>query len=191
MNVDDAPFYLTCVLPNRLRDGAPWYYNTPMGANSLGQLLKRACQEAGVSGKKTNHSLRKTCVKELSKAGIQDHQIVKITGHKNVSSLVHYDQELDLEDHENISAILCRRNKSSTATLTSMNASVKSTRPMSLPLDTTMNRNVCELSQQNITQTVTENQSFETVNNPFPGIFHIHGVTTFNNCTFNLSSSKE
>ena len=78
-----------------------------MGQCTLGKLLAKACQTAGIKGKKTNHSLRKTCVKELSKAGVQDTAIMKITGHKSMSSLMHYNEDMEIEDHRQLSNILC------------------------------------------------------------------------------------
>ena len=78
-----------------------------MGHTQLGKLLLKACSDAGIKGKKTNHSLRKSAVKDLARAGIQDTNIMKITGHRSLSSLTHYNKDIDLEDHQNISKILC------------------------------------------------------------------------------------
>ena len=209
MNVPDAPFYLTCVPQNRLHDGSAWYYCSPMGANSLGKLLKNACAEAGVVGKKTNHSLRKTCVKELTKAGIQDHEIIKITGHKNVSSLMHYDQELDLEEHEHISKILCRRNViTATSTFTNPTVSIPSLNPVTVaqqsnnsPMNQLQNQNfdpvVLSEAQQHINNkndnesliNQVQNPNFGSVNKPLSGTFNFQG--TFNNCTFYLSKQND
>lgn len=126
---DESPMYLTPIPEKRLTfPDSVWYYKTPMGVNTLGNLLKKACQNAGVQGKKTNHSLRKSTVAELSSAGIPPHKIIKITGHRNVQSLQHYDKDLNLKEHQNISEILCEPpkkifRKSTSGTVTDENAS--------------------------------------------------------------------
>ena len=112
MKNDDSPFYLTPIPQARLADGQTvWYYAVPMGANTLGSLLKKTCDSAGISGKKTNHSLRKSTVRELISAGVPAHKVIKITGHKQASSLQHYDKGMSIVEHQKISSILCDKNK--------------------------------------------------------------------------------
>ena len=53
----------------------------------------------------TNHSIRKTTVKKLKKAGVSATEIMAITGHKNQQSLADYDK-LNDEDHMRLSRIL-------------------------------------------------------------------------------------
>ena len=86
-----------------------------MGVNTLGMLMKSACQRAGISGKKTNHSLRKSAVTELSAAGVPPHKIIKITGHRQSSSIQHYDNSMSIEEHRHISSILCGNDNSNKA----------------------------------------------------------------------------
>ena len=59
---------------------------------------------ANLEGSKciTNHSVQKTLVKKLKKAGISNTEIIAITGHKSEDSLEHYD-EVDIDDHRRIS----------------------------------------------------------------------------------------
>ena len=102
----DSPFFLTPIKKYTQEDPT-WYFNTPLGKNSLGQLMKKACVNAGIPGKKTNHSLRKSTVAELTEAGVPATKIIKITGHKNVSSLQHYDGPLKDNEHQKISKIIC------------------------------------------------------------------------------------
>ena len=117
----ESPMYLTPIPDQRLRkDQADqvWYYRSPMGVNSLGKLVKRMCSLKGITGQKTNHSIRKTCVRSLADAGIPAHKIIKITGHKNVQSLQHYDRELSNDEHLKLSHILTSSTKR-TSTITS------------------------------------------------------------------------
>lgn len=53
----------------------------------------------------TNHSIQKTIVKKLKKAGMSATEIMAIAGHKNQHSLADYN-ELDDEDHMHLSKIL-------------------------------------------------------------------------------------
>ena len=53
----------------------------------------------------TNHSIQKTTVKKLKKAGVSATEIMAITGHKIQQSLTDYD-ELDDDDHLRLSRIL-------------------------------------------------------------------------------------
>ena len=46
----------------------------------------------------TNHSVCKTTVMKLQKAGVSNDKIVSITGHKNEQSLRDY-TDVDMEDH--------------------------------------------------------------------------------------------
>ena len=43
------------VAPND--ENSPWYYAVPIGKNLLANMVKDMCSEAGLEGKKTNHSL--------------------------------------------------------------------------------------------------------------------------------------
>ena len=104
---DDSPFYIQAIPINRIKTGETViYYATPMGKNTLGKLLKNACEKANIPGRKTNHGARKTCVKMLKNAGIDDRKIIKITRHKDPNSLRPYDDELSSEDHKKMSQIL-------------------------------------------------------------------------------------
>ena len=57
----------------------------------------------------TNHSVRKTTVQKLKKAGASATDIMAITGHKNHQSLADY-SELDYSDHQKLGAILSSSN---------------------------------------------------------------------------------
>ena len=81
-----------------------------MGINKLGSLLKCSCARANISGKITYHSIRKSTVSTLSEngvVGLPPHKIIKVTGHKIVASVAHYDKEISLNEHKKISDILC------------------------------------------------------------------------------------
>ena len=82
-----------------------------MGLNTLGNLIKEAALKTGLGKRVTNHSMRKTTVTTLSRAGVPPQKIMKITGHKNIQSITHYDAELSSNEHKNMSLILQHANR--------------------------------------------------------------------------------
>ena len=104
-----GPLYLTPLRKNRLWDKADvWFTAVPIGVNSIDTFLQKIVAAAGLDSTKkhfTNHSIRKTTVKKLKKAGVSPSEIMAITGHKNQQSLTDYD-ELDNDDHIRLGKIL-------------------------------------------------------------------------------------
>jgi len=58
--------------------GEPWYSATPIGKNTLQNMVKRMCNSAGIPGNKTNNSLGATGATALFKNG-EDR-----TGHRSL-----------------------------------------------------------------------------------------------------------
>ena len=63
-----------------------------MGRNNLNSLLSQLCQEAGIAGKKTNHSLRATGATTLFNAQVPEKMIKEITGHHSSKALSLYER---------------------------------------------------------------------------------------------------
>ena len=82
-------FYLQ---PRAADPKAPWYHPNPMGRNNLNSLLSQLCQEAGIAGKKTNHSLRATGATTLFNAQVPEKMIKEITGHHSSKALSLYER---------------------------------------------------------------------------------------------------
>ncbi len=81
-----------------------WNKNTPIGANEFAKWTTHSAQKIGLDTKNrkiTNHSHRATAVSHLSKAGVPEQQLIKITGHGSVSSIKPY-LHIDTQHHENI-----------------------------------------------------------------------------------------
>ena len=52
-------------------DGSsPWYLSVAVGKNPLSKMMKTMCEEPGISGNKTNRSLRAYAASELFNTGI-------------------------------------------------------------------------------------------------------------------------
>ena len=67
MLADESPFYVGI---NKKSNGNAWYVSQPMGKNTLRNIVKSMCEEAGIQGRKVNQSARKTDTKTLVHAWI-------------------------------------------------------------------------------------------------------------------------
>ena len=73
--------------PNKDRKG---YKNSPVGKNSLANMMKQISKDAKLSKKYTNHCIRKTTVTAMKRQGFDLNKISHVTKHKNLDSLKHY-----------------------------------------------------------------------------------------------------
>ena len=71
-------FYLRPVYYQILE--GPWYECSPVGKEKLRKYLATMCEDAGITERKTNHSLRKTGATALFSAGVPEKIIRDITG---------------------------------------------------------------------------------------------------------------
>lgn len=101
----DSPFYLA-INHKRRPDDPIWYSRAPLGKNTLGSMVKTACEEAGITGRKTNHSTRKTCVKRALSAGCPREYVKQLTGHKSVQSLENYAEADEDEQRAMFTSVL-------------------------------------------------------------------------------------
>lgn len=67
-----------------------WYDNSPLGKNTLGNMLKSMSTMYNLSTVYTNHCLRATCITTLDLNGFEARQIMNISGHKSETSLKNY-----------------------------------------------------------------------------------------------------
>ena len=107
-----APFYLA-INHTRREDAKVWYKNSPMGEKLLGAIVKTMCVAAGIPGKKTNHSIRKTMCTNLFQAGVNPILIAQLAGHKNVASVNNY-AVASLPQQKQMCRILSNSNQSVT-----------------------------------------------------------------------------
>ena len=64
-----------------------WFSRSPLGHNSLKNLLGNICKEAGIAGFKTNHLLRATAATRLYASGIDKQLVMERTGHRSVQGM--------------------------------------------------------------------------------------------------------
>jgi len=103
--VKDDAFYLAPI-PNA--KGPVWYKNQAMGVNTLANTVKRLCQKAGITGHKTNHSLRVTAATRLFHEGLDEQLIMERTGHRSMDGVRAYERSC-IQQQEEISCILNRK----------------------------------------------------------------------------------
>ena len=65
-------------------EGLIWFSHVPVGRNQLSIITQNMCIEAGITGRKTNHSLRATGATELYLAGVPEQVIKERTGHRSI-----------------------------------------------------------------------------------------------------------
>ena len=93
MNTDDSPFYIA---PNNTRSKSKgslekkWFKNQVVGEKKLNGMMKSMAEKAGLNGRFTNHSVRKSMVTQLLHHGVPPTIIMQLSGHKNVGSINNY-----------------------------------------------------------------------------------------------------
>ena len=82
----------------------PWYENSPVGKNTLRNMVKNMCADIGISGK-TNHSLRATGETALFQNNVPEGTIQKVIGHRSLEALRNY-ETISIDQHKEVSRIL-------------------------------------------------------------------------------------
>ena len=83
----DGAFYLKPLVNPKT---PVWYSKQPVGHNTLMNTVHRLCQEAGIEGFFTNHSLRTTAATRLFEAGVDEQLIMLRTGHRSATGVRSY-----------------------------------------------------------------------------------------------------
>ena len=105
-------FYLRPVAKCPSDPNARWYECAPVGRDKLSKFLETMCKEAGITEKKTNHSLRATGASALFHANVPDKLIREVTGHKS-NSLELYERPTE-DQRKAVSKVLVQGAKSFT-----------------------------------------------------------------------------
>ncbi|KAK3703040.1 hypothetical protein QZH41_018855 [Actinostola sp. cb2023] len=82
-----GPFYLSCMQNPSYH---VWFKRQPMGIHKFNDMMKSIIAGTSLESSTknlTNHSARKTVVKKMKTAGLERSSIMKVTGHRNISSL--------------------------------------------------------------------------------------------------------
>lgn len=95
-NCPTNAFYLT---PIKSRTSGNWYKSTPIGHNTLASVVKKMCSACGITGNKTNHSLRATCATRLYENGVDEQIIMERTGHRSTKGVRSYKRTSGIHHH--------------------------------------------------------------------------------------------
>lgn len=60
-----------------------WYSKQVVGQHLLQTMVSKMCVEAGITGYRTNHSLRATAASRLYQRGVDEQLIQEVTGHRS------------------------------------------------------------------------------------------------------------
>ncbi|XP_053393690.1 uncharacterized protein LOC128555440 [Mercenaria mercenaria] len=103
----DHPFYIAPRTSSQTIDNNTWFMKIKLGEKKLGSLLKIMAADGGLDESKrlTNHSTRKHLVQKLRDSGIAPTDIMQISGHKNIQSVMNY-SAMSEEKHKQCSRIL-------------------------------------------------------------------------------------
>ena len=97
-----------------------WYEKNKLGINEVSKATPLLCEVLGIEDYK-NNQLRPLSVTKMKKSGAEDRELMKMTGHKSLKSVDHYDSKLLKERQLDLSRsimdipIPSRKRKSSTS----------------------------------------------------------------------------
>ena len=94
---------------NVSENDSTWYCNVPHGEKHLGSMLSHMSLKYNLSQRYTNHSLRVTSLKTLDDAKMEGRHIIRVSGHKSVSSVENYARKLSTSRKRSISSVLSER----------------------------------------------------------------------------------
>ena len=126
-----GPLYLTPLQNIKGKD--TWFSKQRVGVNKINGYIKEMTCLAGLqkSNKRyTNHSVRKTTVCKLQKAGFSNDKIASLTGHKSEQTLREY-SETDMDDHRQISHTLAQGKPTALRNITNNPSALSSYTPES------------------------------------------------------------
>ena len=80
----DSPFYLASIVKLLSKIS---FKKQPLGKDSLGSFLKSMSDAARLTGRHTNHSIRRTMISTLRKENVEPINIIGLAGQRNINSL--------------------------------------------------------------------------------------------------------
>lgn len=102
MNQPDAPFYLTAI-PKPSTE--IWFKRQPLGKHPLSKFMKEMSKAAGLDGRFTNHSVRRTMISVLRKENVEPLNIIALAGQRNLKYLDSYSEASTNQQQEMSSKI--------------------------------------------------------------------------------------
>ena len=103
----EDPFYVATSTRFTGTVNEKWFLRLPIGVNKLNTIMKRMAVtlETGENRKLTNHSARKTLLQNLADKNVHPTDIIQISGHKNIQSVLNY-SNLNKNKHKRVSSLI-------------------------------------------------------------------------------------
>ena len=131
-----------------------WYTNKVHGVGAIGDFMKDISKLLNLSQTYTNHSIRTTSINTMSANGLEARQIVRVSGHKNESSISNYVHDNTVAQKRKISEILAGNPKvARSETAASSTITATSAIPLAVPLEPS------SLTQQHSPSSLTQQHS--------------------------------
>ncbi|XP_067654082.1 uncharacterized protein KIAA1958-like [Haliotis asinina] len=143
-------FYFT---PRKVPKGDDWFMETPVGHNKLQNTVGRICGQAGILGRKTNHSLRATAATRLYEANVDEQIICEQTGHRSDVVRV-YKRTADAQKAAASDIVRAKKVKKDIKQTATGNKSPEHTGPTAKHLETSVN---AEENRRNISLAINFN----------------------------------
>lgn len=163
----------------------PWYLPVPVGRNLLGKMVQDMCYDAGIEGKKTNHSLRVSGASTLFEAGVPERVIQQRTGHRSLLSLRMYEQVSEGQEKA-VSRILTGENNNYNESLMQSITS-SSTLPSNVSCNESLIQSIA--SSSSLPSKVSCNESSSMLQSSIPSS-KSSGIHC-NKCTVNVYASPQ
>ena len=90
LNEDCQSFYQRPNPKYSESEGGCWYLPAPLGIRKLQNMMSRLSQNAELSSVYTNHCVRAACVTTLMNSGYDPITVTRLSGHRNVASVMSY-----------------------------------------------------------------------------------------------------
>ena len=83
-----------------------WFSDSPLGHNSLAQIMQKMTTQSGIDSNLTNHCMRATTIIVLNSFFVDGRHITAVTGHKSVESIKPYCDRLTFLQFREMSHML-------------------------------------------------------------------------------------
>ncbi len=101
-----------------------WFSSVAVGHCKLDGTVARLCREANITGFRTNHSLCATAATRLYNAGVDEQQVMEVTGHRSLDGVRAY-KHTSKKQKEAVSDILnCVPSQTTSACGSTYNSSI-------------------------------------------------------------------
>ena len=142
-----------------------WYDNSPVGRDSLSNMMKKISIAAGCSKIYTNHCLRATTCTLLDHAGCKSRDIMSVSGHKSETSIKHYVRTSEETKEEMSDIISATLNQPGPSTVTTMPGD-RPTGPSTSVVATVPNTEVATEAEEPLSLSQVEKILNDISNNP-------------------------